>query len=89
MKTAKNAIGVTRLDPRASYRPPGSLFADTAIGSAPLTPEQRRIRKAWLANSHAREAQLLEIAGAGMIGTFEPGAVDQVSVALNSDKELG
>ena len=77
MKTAKNAIGVSSTSTRARPRPINTAFADEAIGAHPLSPELRRTRKEWLANSLAREAQLAEIAGGGQSGCFEDGALDQ------------
>lgn len=51
-------------------RPVNRRFASTAFGEGygDMTPAERAARKAWLEDSHARERQLIDIAGQSLRG---------------------
>jgi hypothetical protein len=57
-------------------------FATDALGEGygSLTPEQRSVRAQWLADSKAREAQLVEIAGQALYGYADAGLADTVAL---------
>jgi hypothetical protein len=56
--------------------------------NALLTPTEKRRRLEWMANSRAREQQLAEIAGAGLSGYADDGALAGAVVDFVQHGEL-